>query len=72
MTTEKKSDTLLLVEMKYGPLELYIPKWWVEQEEPSRRKLATHLGVSMGTITAWLDAYGFSDERVLHRRETRP
>ena len=72
MTTEKKSDTLLLVEMRHGPLELYIPKWWVAEAEPSRRKLATHLGVTMGTLAAWMDTYGFSDERVLRRKEPKP
>ena len=67
MTTEKKSAVLTLIEQRYGPLDVYIPKWWAAQAEPSRRKLATHLGVTMGTITAWMNGYGFSDERVLKR-----
>ena len=71
MTTEKKSDTLLLVETRFGPLELYIPKWWEAQEEPSRRKLADHLGVSLDTLRGWFKDYKFTDERVL-RREEKP
>ena len=72
MTTEKKSDTLLLIEMRHGPLEEYIPKWWAEQAEPTQTALARHLGVNRETIVHWFEAYGFSDERVLRRKEPKP
>ena len=72
MTTEKKSDTLLLVEMRHGPLEEYIPKWWSGQAEPSMQKLARHLGVSNQTVREWFERYGFSDERVLRRKDSKP